>query len=351
MSYQFIHVECYARKGSQQAGKPPKMSAREVAAEAERQPGNCPHVHSPRPPVVLHGTTPRDALADAEAWANQAKDAQGRKLRQDGHCLLAGVVSMPAERADEWPAFRAAAVEWLRREYGERLRCAVEHTDEPHPHLHFYAVPLPGERFEVLHAGQRAAKAAASAGMVKGKQNSEYIAAMRGWQDRFHSEVSAEHGLLRLGPARQRLSRAEWQAQKAQAKALAAPVRDITITSKDVTKRVTKTGFLGSQYESGEELAVRLTDLARKQAVPLAYRASLAQRRGESENRLQATLRAENEANERLAKLRGQVAEMERYAEGMDRRITAQQEQYRQLDADIDRLREMRNHESGLDRI
>ena len=56
---------------------------------------------------------------------------------------------MPAEQAKDWPRFREATVAWLKQQYGERLRSVVEHTDEAHPHLHFYAVPLPGERFEV----------------------------------------------------------------------------------------------------------------------------------------------------------------------------------------------------------
>lgn len=221
MAYQFLHVEGYARQGSQQGKTPRKWSAREIAAEAMREPDACPHVEQPQPPTVLHGCTPAEAAKQAEDWANTAKDAQGRKLRRDGLCLLAGVVSLPSDRAADWPQYRAATVAWLREQYGERLRSVVEHTDEAHPHLHFYAVPLPGERFEVLHPGRLAAAKKAQQGAKKGAQNAAYKAAMVGWQDDFAAAVAANFGLARLGPGRRRLTRKAWQAEQAQARALA----------------------------------------------------------------------------------------------------------------------------------
>ena len=90
---------------------------------------------------------PAEAAKLAHDWADSSQDAKGRKLRADGLALAAGVVSLPAEQRQDWPRFREATVAWLRQQYGERLRSVVEHTDEAHPHLHFYAVPLPGERF------------------------------------------------------------------------------------------------------------------------------------------------------------------------------------------------------------
>lgn len=221
MSYQFLHIEGYAREGSQQGKGSRKWSAREIAAEAMREPDACPHVEEPQPPTVLHGCTPAEAAKLAHDWADGSKDAKGRKLRRDGLCLLAGVVSLPAEQAEDWPRFRAATVAWLRAQYGERLRCVVEHTDEAHPHLHFYAVPLPGERFEVLHPGRLAAAKKAQQGAKKGAQNAAYKAAMVAWQDDFAASVAANFGLARLGPGRRRLTRKAWQAEQAQARALA----------------------------------------------------------------------------------------------------------------------------------
>lgn len=221
MSYQFLHIEGYARQGSQQGKGPRKWSAREIAAEAMREPDACPHVAQPQPPTVLHGCTPAEAVQQAEEWASAAKDAQGRKLRRDGLVMAAGVVSLPSEQRHDWPRFRAATVAWLKQQYGERLRSVVEHTDEAHPHLHFYAVPLPGERFEVLHPGRLAAAKKAQQGAKKGAQNAAYKAAMVGWQDDFAAAVAADFGLARLGPARRRLTRKAWQAEQAQARALA----------------------------------------------------------------------------------------------------------------------------------
>ena len=51
---------------------------------------------------------------------------------------------------------------------------------------------------------------------------------------------------------------------------------ELTITPQDVTKRVTKAGLLGKQYESGEELAARLTELVQERARPLAAQAARA---------------------------------------------------------------------------
>jgi hypothetical protein len=47
-----------------------------------------------------------------------------------------------------------------------------------------------------------------------------YRAAMREWQDSYHETVAIACGLTRLGPQRRRLTRAEWQAEQVQARAL-----------------------------------------------------------------------------------------------------------------------------------
>lgn len=229
MGYQFIHLDGYARHGSQQTKKlkngttetSRKWSAQEIAAEAMRDIDACPHVADPKPPVRLYGCSPREAVQQAEAWADEATDGKGRKLRKDGLCLAAGVISLPAEMEADWPRFREAALQWLKKQYGVRLLSVVEHTDEEHPHLHFYAVPLKGERFEVLHRGRSAAAKKASEGAPKGAQNAAYREAMREWQDEFSNAVALDFGLARLGPKRRRLTRGQWKSEKVQAKALA----------------------------------------------------------------------------------------------------------------------------------
>lgn len=284
MGYQFAHLDSYARKGSQQRKNgrmaTRKWSIRDIAAEAMREPDACRHVAAPKPPRLLHGVMPDKLEAMAEAYAATVTDAAGRKLRADGLCVAAGVVSLPADRADEWPAFRAATVAHLKQQYGKRLRSVIEHTDEEHPHLHFYAIPLNGERFEVLHAGRAAAAEAAKAGKAKGAQNAAYKAAMTAWQDEFYDSVSAGFGLARTGPKRQRLTRAQWQARKAQLRADAQATKVVgrVITPEMVKKRVTKKGKIldiGTEYETADQLAARLDAAARKAYAPVVRSAAV----------------------------------------------------------------------------
>lgn len=297
MGYQFLHLDSYARTGSKQqrvnkktgrVTEVRKWSAADVAAEAMRDPDACPHVEKPQPPKVLHGCTPREAVRLAEEWASARKDAQGRSLRIDGLCLAAGVVTLPDEKKADWPRFREASVAWLKQQYGPRLRSVVEHTDEANPHLHFYCVALPEERFEVLDPGRLAAAKKAQQGAKKGAQNTAYKQAMVGWQDEFHQAVAANFGLVRLGPKKRRLTRAAWKAEQAQAQALARiqPQVDLVITPQDVTKQVTRKRLLGDEYESGQELAARLTELVKERARPLAAQAARADFDGKQAARL-----------------------------------------------------------------
>lgn len=232
--FQFFHVEGYAREGSRQArisrargdqagpgGAARKWGIDEIEAEAMRAPGACGHVASPQPPALVYGQPLTETIAASKAWGDQARDAIGRKLRKDAPVMLAGVISMPADRAGDWPAFRADAIQWLQQRYGDRLRTAVEHTDEANPHLHFYAVPEEGETFDVLHEGRTAAAAAKSEGKLKGDQNRAYKGAMRALQDRFWLELGVRHGLGRKGPARRRLTRSEWLAEQNRAQQVA----------------------------------------------------------------------------------------------------------------------------------
>lgn len=217
MSYQFIHVECYAREGSKKGGN--KWSIRDILAEANREEGNYYHVPNAKKPTLLIGTIAGVEKA-ANEWADNTKDAKGRKLRKDGLCMLAGVISLPREQEKEWDKFKAESIKWLKDKYGERLKAVVEHQDETHPHIHFYAVPNAGERFDDIHDGKAAAARAKAQGKKKGEQNKDYCEAMRLFQDNFGAKVASRFGLARLGPGRRRLSRGEWKAEQAQAQAL-----------------------------------------------------------------------------------------------------------------------------------
>lgn len=210
--YQFIHVESYARTAPK-SEKTGGHSIGSVMAEAMRADGACPHVETPTAPTLLFGVQPGEVEELATSWANSSTDAIGRKLRKDGLCLLAGVVSCPPTLTDEeWGAFKLDAVAWLAKD--ARLVSVIEHTDEKERHLHFYKIPQPGERFEVLHPGRAAALMAKASGLLKGEQNKAYKAAMRAYQDDFFQSVSSRHGMARIGPARRRLNRDQWKAEQ-----------------------------------------------------------------------------------------------------------------------------------------
>jgi len=242
MAYQFIHVEGYARSAGK--GKTGGHTVGAIIAEAERRPDACPHVASPKPPTLLYGVPPSRVAEAATLWAESAKDSRGHKLRKDGLCMLGGVVSVPAGFED-WPGFRTRTVEWLRKEYGDQLVSVVEHTDEAHPHLHFYAVPWQSDRFDSVHPGLRAS---AEADPDRGRRNRTpaekeagrkaarlaFSEAMRSFQDRFFRGVGAVHGMARIGPKRRRLSRAEWRAEEQQRKAQAALVAQADQSLKQV---------------------------------------------------------------------------------------------------------------------
>ena len=237
--YQFFHVECYGREestkeqtiakkksdgtfSSKEVAKKKGGSVRTIIAEAKREEGNCPHIEAPQPPIVLLGDLDQ-VEQEATRWAEQATDEKGRKLRKDGACLLAGVISLPRSEEKNWEQFKAKSVDWLKEKYGDNLRCVIAHEkDEAHPHLHFYCVPKQGQKFEDLHEGKRAQKELKKNNpqAKKKDQNLAFTEAMRQTQDNFANRVGQRFGLARIGPGRRRLTRAEWQAEQQQAEAL-----------------------------------------------------------------------------------------------------------------------------------
>ena len=216
--YQFAHIDSYARKPKQGT-----RSAQDIANEAERHPDHVSHLTAqgitPQEPIRVFGCSPSDAVKQAEAWGEQAKDVKGRKLRIDAPVLLAGVISYPRE-GEDWQEFKETALEWLKGEYGDNLVSVVEHQDEKHPHLHFYAVPKPGQAFNDLHQGRAASAEAKRKGEPKAAQLRAHNKAMRAWQDRVYTGVCRKFGMARLGPKRQRLTRSEYMSRQLVEKAL-----------------------------------------------------------------------------------------------------------------------------------
>lgn len=235
--YQFIHIESYSKsppksaqhknkKTGKASGKKAGHCVNYVVKEATRDPDSIPHIDNPQPPIYHHGKPLEQLEETCTAWMETMKDGKGRAMRKDALCLVAGVASAPHDISEEaWQAFRADLIKWLQEKYGERLQTIIEHTDESHPHLHFYVVPLPGERFEVIHEGKAAAALEKANGGLKGEQNQAYKSAMRDFQDQFYNGVGIEHGFTRIGPGKRRLTREEWKLEQIQAEAAAAAIK------------------------------------------------------------------------------------------------------------------------------
>ena len=236
--YQFFHVECYAREestkqrtqtkknadgtfSSKEVQKEKRGNIKWIIDEAKREQNSCYHIDNPQAPIVLLGDLDK-VQEEAIQWAEEATDAQGRKLRKDAHCLLAGVISLPRSEESQWEQFKEKSIKWLKEKYSDNLRCVIEHQDEAHPHLHFYCVAKKGQSFDDLHEGKRAQKELKKKNpqATKQEQNLAFAEAMRATQDDFSNRVGQRFGLARLGPGRRRLTRAAWQAEQKQAEML-----------------------------------------------------------------------------------------------------------------------------------
>lgn len=227
VGFQFLHIESYSRKAGK--GKTGGNSVSDIIAEVTRKPDASPHVPNPQLPTLVFGVDAHQLPAMCESYAvtmtneftrknrkTGIEETVNRKMREDGLVMIGGVFSAPADMpVGDWPSYRKQMIEKLKNEFGDRLKSVNEHHDEPYKHCHFYVIPKPGEHFDQIHPGKRAAAAANDKGEVKGKQNTAYIESMRKWQDSYWKDVSEKFGLARIGPKVQRVSRSEWQAQQA----------------------------------------------------------------------------------------------------------------------------------------
>jgi len=237
MAFQFVHLESWSRKADDKG-----RSAAFIFDEASRKPIASVHVPKPEPPTVIYGVDVAEVRAmhdAAAAVATTMVKGKPRKIRLDQKTLHTVVASHPytvAEvRADkaklvevrEWERLTVA---WLKRQYGPALKSVIRHTDEKQWHIHAYVLPTHDRELkaQAYHPGvvaKRVVKAAGARPDEDGKALNKradvaYKAAMRDWQDSYHRAVAVPCGLTRLGPSRRRLTREEWKAEQAQAKAL-----------------------------------------------------------------------------------------------------------------------------------
>lgn len=241
--FNFAHVDFFARKVSAKKSsaksKGKQWTASDIASEAMRDAGNCPHVMNPLPPKILYGVGAHEAVSAGYEWAANTKDSLGRGIRSDAPIMSAGVVSLPRERETEWDAFKLDVVDALKRRYGDRLLSIVEHLDEEHPHLHFYLVPLPTDKdFIACHNGYAARLRANRDKKKPAEQKHEYRAAMIEWQDWAYQAFGEKWGLSRVGPRRQRLDRLSYLLEKNEAlfQKLSAKEGDLTKNEQDFLK-------------------------------------------------------------------------------------------------------------------
>lgn len=235
MAFQFIHLEAYSRKADK-GGRTTSF----VFDEAERQPHACVHVENPEPPTVVHGCSISDlrmmhdqGVADAKTVN---KDGKEKAIRIDQKTLLTVVASHPytvaeckadASKMAEYEAWERDTVQWLRDQHGDNLKTVVRHSDESHMHIHAYVLPEHLKALE-MHPGVSAKRKEKVAALDRGEDaktanksgDAAYKSSMREWQDSYFDKVATRHGLARLGPKLRRLSREEWQREKAAAQAL-----------------------------------------------------------------------------------------------------------------------------------
>jgi hypothetical protein len=284
---QFLRIETYALRPS--GGR---WSVRQVLAEAYRLPGDCPHIAAPDARVLEGPETPGPILGACEAVMDRARDAAGRRARGSTPVLLSAVASYPDALAGADEEARGRMARWRdrviktwREWWGSQLVAIVEHLDEARYHLHGLVVaPLRagrvamGEIFPAVAARQTARET----GQTKRMQDRAYKTGLRALQDAFHAAVSAFEGHARVGPRRQRLTRQEWRARRAEEGRLAVRARDLdererALREMDAYAALAAAESARRRAEDAEERARRAEErAARAEAEAAAGREALA---------------------------------------------------------------------------
>ncbi len=222
MSYQFIHIEDYginiskkrSNNGTSEKYKKETKgrSVSQIISEAKRDNGFCSHVEKPEDPIILYGKSLDEVEKLAMEYHSKTKiiDKNGKekKLRSDANVLLAGVISLNRENMEIWEDYKNDSIAYLKNKYGKKLISVIEHTDEEHPHIHFYCIQDIGKKFDLIHDGKKALYE--NKDKKKHDQNIAYLNAMRDFQEDFFKVVSSNYGLSKDGPKRARMSRSDY---------------------------------------------------------------------------------------------------------------------------------------------
>lgn len=274
MGPQFVHIQCYSTKENAQGN-----SIDQVLGEAVRDPVYAAHVDDAELPALVYGSTVErlrelhSAMLEASATTVKVKGKERkRSIRKDRKTLMTVIASFPiptlemdddktGETRRRYEQWKALNVEFLKQKFGDQLKTVIEHTDEEYPHIHAYVLPdeISGCYALDLHPGELAKKSAAAVAiddkqskeLIKKTANLAYQSAMRDFQSDYYREVGARSGLMRSGPKRQRLTRKEYQAEKADAADKAVLIEHINTEMKAIKS---ETRLLRSQSEKFDDV-------------------------------------------------------------------------------------------------
>jgi chaperonin cofactor prefoldin len=227
--YQFAHTQTYSLKGNKV-----NRSVKDVLGENSRQIGQANHVENVKPPVIRFGVDPMELLPIIEQRIADAKanlKGTGKRIQSNTHVMEGSVFSHPytvdelrndKDAQKKYVAWRNDMIKYAINDANSRgleTLSVVEHLDESHPHIHVLNIVKPSDDNPRLdakncHAGHRASKLSQANGDNPKQQMAEYRSAMKKWQDDIWENVSAKHGLTRIGPRKRRLTRSEWSKQK-----------------------------------------------------------------------------------------------------------------------------------------
>lgn len=247
---QFANLQTYARKSNKSGN-----SVKQIIDEGNREAEYSLHVDSPKKPRALLGDPAgfqklHDDHVAARTVEVKMKDGTTRKraIRQDRHTMASVVMSYPvrysaitidADRA-KLAAWEARNIAFLKAKYGNQLKVVFAHDDETHPHLHAWLFPDdPGADAKTLPPGKLAKGRGVEPRAAVKLGNRAYKDAMTKWQDEHYEAVGAPEALTRLGPNRQRLSRAQYRAHKNSAQATAQYRDDLAAQLAEETAELT----------------------------------------------------------------------------------------------------------------
>lgn len=224
---QFGHFEGYARQvaaKSRASKKESGRTARDVANENDRVIGFCSHVENPQKPNILFSKSNEfcsmnsvvdhcEKVASELKFQVEVKRKNGKEfsseksLRKDAKIVMMGVITLPAEMIEDWDKYKADAIKFLQKEFGENLALVIEHADEANPHLHYAVVPLAGQTMRQVDPFTKAKLEAyeqhkkehpnADKKVANNLANDVYVEKITAFYDRLHEEVSSKYGLLR----------------------------------------------------------------------------------------------------------------------------------------------------------